>query len=161
LDMVKGALVLVAAATRHPNDVDDALRTPHRLATEVELQVPTSQDRSEILRAIRGHSTAALSNELIEMIAERTHGYVGADLFALLQLVCRKARQRQLPPKKRSPFDQVHVNEREGQDVKEVIVPLEIQEPDVVSALQETRPTAMREVFLETPKVRWSDIGGQ
>ncbi|EYE92587.1 putative AAA family ATPase [Aspergillus ruber CBS 135680] len=161
LDMAKGALVLVAAATRHPNDVDDALRTPHRLATEVELQVPTSQDRSEILRAIRGHSTAALSNELIEMIAERTHGYVGADLFALLQLVCRKARQRQLPPKKGPFFDQVRANESEGQDVKEVIVPLEIQELDVVSALQETRPTAMREVFLETPKVRWSDIGGQ
>ena len=148
LDMVKGALVLVAAATRHPNDVDDALRTPHRLATEIELQVPTSQDRAEILRAIRGHSSAGLSDFLIETIAEKTHGYVGADLFALLQLVCRKARQRQI-----SKLDVTKESEALG--------PLEIQESDIFPALQETRPTAMREVFLETPKVRWSDIGGQ
>ena len=148
LDMVRGALVLVAAATRHPNDVDDALRTPHRLATEIELQVPTSQDRAEILRAIRGHSSAGLSDLLIETMAEKTHGYVGADLFALLQLVCRKARQRQI-----SKLDVTKETEALG--------PLEIQESDIISALQETRPTAMREVFLETPKVRWSDIGGQ
>lgn len=165
LDMVKGALVLVAAATRHPNDVDDALRTPHRLATEVELQVPTSQGRSEILRAIRGHSSTELSDMLIEMIAERTHGYVGADLFALLQLVCRKARQRKLHNSHLTTgmpgvSDQICLTRNEDHG-KEAIMPLEIQEYDVISALQETRPTAMREVFLETPKVRWSDIGGQ
>ena len=158
LDMTKHALVLVAAASRHPNDVDDALRTPHRLATEIELQVPTAQDRSEILRAIRGDSTQ-LSDALIELIAEKTHGYVGADLFALLQLVCRKARQRQMHENGVSgePSNDLH----ENYDEKETAVPLWIHEYDVISALQETRPTAMREVFLETPKVRWSDIGGQ
>lgn len=45
--------------------------------------------------------------------------------------------------------------------VMDASVPLDIREIDILSALQEIRPTAMREVFLETPKVRWTDIGGQ
>lgn len=164
LDAIRGASILVVAATRHPNNVDDALRTPHRLGTEIELQVPTAQDRAEILRAIRGPVSAGLSNELIEMLAEKTHGYVGADLFALLQLICRKARQRQfleqgsiVPPPPQQPTDSSHDNHGD----MEVSVDLEIREADILASLQEIRPTAMREVFLETPKVRWSDIGGQ
>ncbi|KAH1973624.1 hypothetical protein LV164_008253 [Aspergillus fumigatus] len=166
LEMAKSALVLVVAATRHPNDVDDALRTPHRLAIEIEMQVPTAQDRAEILRAICGSSTRQLSEELIETIAEKTHGYVGADLFALLQLVCRKARQRQLC-QSRSPTRLCDVTSSPDlvagvEHIEEnMVVDLDIEESDVMSALQETRPTAMREVFLETPKVRWTDIGGQ
>lgn len=163
LDAIRGASILVVAATRHPNNVDDALRTPHRLGTEIELQVPTAQDRAEILRAIRGPVSAGLSNELIEMLAEKTHGYVGADLFALLQLICRKARQRQVfeqgstVPPPPQPTDSSHDNHGE----MEASVDLEIREADILASLQEIRPTAMREVFLETPKVRWSDIGGQ
>ncbi|PYI24230.1 AAA-domain-containing protein [Aspergillus japonicus CBS 114.51] len=158
LDMVKGALVLVVAATRHPNDVDDVLRTPHRLAIEIELQVPTAQARSEILRAICGNPSPTLSDTLIDLIAEKTHGYVGADLFALLQLVCRKARKRQSTEKHICATDN---GSNTGQMALDADTSLKIDDDDVLSALQETRPTAMREVFLETPKVRWSDIGGQ
>ena len=158
LDNIKDALVLVVAATRHPNDVDDALRTPHRLAIEIELQVPTSQDRIEILRAIRGDVTTEPSNALMDMIAEKTHGYVGADLFALLQLVSRKARRRQMLE---CQSVNGHGDRPTDDQASDDRTPLRIQETDVQSALQEVRPTAMREVFLETPKVRWSDIGGQ
>ncbi|KAE8374329.1 P-loop containing nucleoside triphosphate hydrolase protein [Aspergillus bertholletiae] len=161
LDLARGAMVLVVAATRHPNEVDDALRTPHRLATEIELHVPTAYDRAEILRAICGYQSPILSDGLIDMMAEKTHGYVGADLFALLQLICRKARQRQIE-KSNSNSGSLHQTFMftSNLSTKET-VPLEVQEADVLTALQETRPTAMREVFLETPKVRWSDIGGQ
>lgn len=161
LDFLKDAYVLVAAATRHPNDVDDSLRTPHRLAIEVELQVPAAKDRIEILRAIRGCSSEP-NDMLLEMIAEKTHGYVGADLFALLQLICRKARRQQLLKSGAiNGFHELpHTNQSKGQD-EVVNVSLEIHQNDVLSALQEVRPTAMREVLLETPKVRWSDIGGQ
>ncbi|KAL4939556.1 hypothetical protein BDV06DRAFT_34595 [Aspergillus oleicola] len=169
MDAAKPACVLVVGATRHPNDVDDALRTPHRLANEIELQIPTARDRSEILSALCGGPSATLSVNLIELIAEKTHGYVGADLFALLQLVCRKARQRQINGHETNrlqsrdaisestlseDFDGLRLNGGSA-------VGLRIEEGDILSALQETRPTAMREVFLETPKVRWSDIGGQ
>ncbi|GKZ27799.1 AAA+-type ATPase [Aspergillus brasiliensis] len=163
VDATKNAFVLIVAATRHPNDVDDALRTPHRLATEIELHIPTAQDRAQILRAICGCPSPSLSDTLIDMIAEKTHGYVGADLFALLQLISRKARQRQTLESvpcfrdERIPTD----NAVGGQSTQEPGTPIHIIDVDVLSALQETRPTAMREVFLETPKVRWSDIGGQ
>jgi AAA family ATPase len=166
LDAIRNASILVVAATRHPNQVDDALRTPHRLGTEIELQVPTAQDRAEILRAIRGPVSAGLTDELVELLAEKTHGYVGADLFALLQLVCRKARQRQLLEQPRTvppanPTNEPYSSHHGGSSDENPTIPLEIQETDISLSLQEIRPTAMREVFLETPKVRWSDIGGQ
>ncbi|KAJ5341614.1 hypothetical protein N7541_010738 [Penicillium brevicompactum] len=170
LDLIRNSSILVVAATRHPNQVDDALRTPHRLGTEIELQVPTSHDRAEILRAIRGPVSSGLTDELVDLLAEKTHGYVGADLFALLQLVCRKARQRQLSEQpvtalftalSVNPTDKVSDCPRDGSGDENMVIPLHIQEADIFTSLQEIRPTAMREVFLETPKVRWSDIGGQ
>ncbi|KAL4869313.1 hypothetical protein BDV12DRAFT_83070 [Aspergillus spectabilis] len=164
MDSAKTAHVLVVGVTRHPNDVDDALRTPHRLANEIELQIPTAHDRAEIVTAICGGPSFALSKTLIELIAEKTHGYVGADLFALLQLVCRRARQRQINNEEGRQLDIGDTISRNFEDLRldgEQPIGLKIEEGDVLSALQETRPTAMREVFLETPKVRWSDIGGQ
>ncbi|KAJ6104201.1 ATPase [Penicillium sp. IBT 18751x] len=150
LDAIRSASILVVAATRHPNNVDEGLRTPHRFGAEIELQVPTAQDRAEILRAIRGPVSAGLTDELVEYLAEKTHGYVGADLFALLQLICRKARQRQLLEQDTIPQNSVLSTniENDGQ----ISVDLVIQETDIISSLQEIRPTAMREVFLETPK---------
>lgn len=166
LDAIRNTSVLVVAATRHPNQVDDALRTPHRLATEIEIQVPTALDRAEILYAIRGPVSAGLTDELVELIAEKTHGYVGADLFALLQLICRKARQRQLLASSSTVTSSnlmanPYSSHQGSPSDHELATPLEIREMDIQLALQEIRPTAMREVFLETPKVRWSDIGGQ
>ncbi|KAL4902883.1 hypothetical protein BDW74DRAFT_157822 [Aspergillus multicolor] len=164
MDSAKAARVLVIGATRHPNDVDDLLRTPHRLANEIELQIPTARDRSEIITAICGGPSSVLSEKLIELIAEKTHGYVGADIFALLQLVCRKARQRQTSNNGDSNSDSANTISKAIQGLSidnGPAVGLKIEEGDILSALQETRPTAMREVFLETPKVRWSDIGGQ
>ncbi|KAJ5532114.1 ATPase [Penicillium frequentans] len=169
LDAMRSASVLVIAATRHPNNVDDALRTPHRFGTEIEIQVPTALDRAEILRAIRGPASAGLTDAMVDLLAEKTHGYVGADLFALLQLICRKARQRQMleqksvsPSRSQSvPASDIMDATSDAEENGPVTVDLAIQESDIWSSLQEIRPTAMREVFLETPKVRWSDIGGQ
>ncbi|KAJ5734195.1 ATPase [Penicillium malachiteum] len=168
LDAIRDSSILVVAATRHPNNVDDALRTPHRLGTEIEIQIPTAQDRAEILRALRGPASGGLTDELVELLAEKTHGYVGADLFALLQLICRKARQRQML--EQGPLDlpaiqTLSISEsadaEEGAEGENLAVELNIREVDIWASLQEIRPTAMREVFLETPKVRWTDIGGQ
>ncbi|KAI5287384.1 AAA+-type ATPase [Ascosphaera aggregata] len=148
IDTIQGTNVLVVAAARNPNQVDDALRTPHRFGVEIELPVPTARERREILMAIRGADSYP-RDDVISTVAERTHGYVGADLFSLLQLACRKALSRYsqtLGSTGQTPSDQI---------------PLDISEKDVLSAMQEIRPTAMREVFLETPNVRWTDIGGQ
>ena len=158
-DSVKDALVLVVAATRHPNDVDDSLRTPHRFAIEVELPIPTAQERGEIIREICGAASGQVGDALVQMLADKTHGYVGADLFALLQTACRKARKRQMAESKST--DVLRNTAALAPDMTtEPTVSVEIKEGDLLSALQESRPTAMREVFLETPKVRWTDIGG-
>lgn len=161
LDSIRSTHVFVAAATRHPNDVDDGLRTPHRLGNEIELQVPTAKDRAEILNAIRGASTEP-TEALLSRMSEQTHGYVGADLFALLQLSCRKARSRQLRNiASHNSYPEVAAGSTNENTASNESISLKIYEEDMQLALQEIRPTAMREVFLETPKVRWSDIGGQ
>ncbi|KAK2748197.1 AAA+-type ATPase [Onygenales sp. PD_40] len=163
MDTLQDSKVLVAACTRHPNDVDDALRTPHRFGVEIELPVPTAKGREAILLAIRGPSLVPDDNQLAKL-AERTHGYVGADLFSLLQLSCRKAETRQISnmehekslSNEQPTLDSVSPDPEIASET-----PLQIEDADIALALQETRPTAMREVFLETPKVKWSDIGGQ
>ncbi|KAK2737123.1 AAA+-type ATPase [Myotisia sp. PD_48] len=167
LDSLQDTNVLVVAATRHPNDVDETLRTPHRLGIEVELQIPTAKNRLEILTALRG-SASEPSDELLVNVASRTHGYVGADLFSLLQLTCRKAKARLFSTanlessKHKSQGDQKNENiSPSEQDQSESPIVLNINGEDISSALREIRPTAMREVFLETPNVRWTDIGGQ
>ncbi|PGH29351.1 AAA family ATPase [[Emmonsia] crescens] len=163
LDTLQDTKVLVAACTRHPNDVDDALRTPHRFGVEIELPVPTAKGREEILLSIRGTSIVPDDNQLAKL-AERTHGYVGADLFSLLQLSCRKAQTRQILQLKQGKPCSSEQDVSGQAAFSESGVPdenfLQIDDIDISLALQETRPTAMREVFLETPKVRWSDIGG-
>ncbi|EEH19639.1 hypothetical protein PABG_01898 [Paracoccidioides brasiliensis Pb03] len=163
LDTIQDTKVLVAACTRHPNDVDDGLRTPHRFGVEIELPVPTAEGREEILLAIRGTSAVPSDSQLAKL-AERTHGYVGADLFSLLQLACRKAQTRQILQLEQGGPSEQHILDG-AVSSSDVMIPdenlLQIEDIDISLALQETRPTAMREVFLETPKVRWSDIGGQ
>jgi AAA family ATPase len=163
LDSLQNSQVLVVACTRHPKDVDDTLRTPHRLGTEIELPVPTANDRKEILYALRG-SEVEPSDELLQNIASRTHGYVGADLYSLLQLACRKALTRGLSSVTVSGSiaqsqSASHVDRASQEEAAPIHVSL--LEEDMNQALQETRPTAMREVFLETPQVKWKDIGGQ
>lgn len=165
LDSLQDSKVLVVACTRHPNNVDDSLRTPHRLGLELELQIPTAKDRREILFALRGPSPQP-SDSLLERMSKETHGYVGADLFLLLQSTCRKAKNRivadiksrQTSTNKTSDGTEVEQGETEGPGPE---IQLDIQQEDIYAALEGVRPTAMREVFLETPMVRWSDIGGQ
>lgn len=157
IDALGNAKVLVVAATRHPNEVDDSLRTPHRLSVEVEISIPTAAARKEILYAIRDGASEP-NDSVLDFMAEKTHGYVGADLFALLQMTCRKARDRLVPSTKLMNLDSPIDNKASDEKNSAWLV---INEDDVVAAMQDVRPTAMREVFLETPKVRWTDIGGQ
>lgn len=155
IDLLGKDKVLVVAATRQPNEVDDALRTPHRLAVETEISVPTAAARKEILCAIRGDASQP-SDSLIDLMAEKTHGYVGADLFALLQMSCRKARDRIILDNDGA----LGSSEPASDDTARNSL-FDLREDDIIQAMQEIKPTAMREVFLETPKVRWTDIGGQ
>ena len=166
-DRVADSRVLVIAAASHPNDIDDSLRTPSRFLQEIEMQIPNANDRTKILKILRGEEKYP-SDDLLERLGERTHGYVGADLLALLKSAWRKARDAYFS----KSFTGLAVQsnrctpeeaEQTSTEVSSKAEPqsLVVSEEDIFAALQEIKPTAMREVFVETPKVRWSDIGGQ
>ncbi|KIY00744.1 uncharacterized protein Z520_03409 [Fonsecaea multimorphosa CBS 102226] len=141
---IRGSPTLVVAEARHPNDIDERLRTEGRFAAEIELPIPSALQRKEILLALRGKDSVP-TDDLLQEISERTHGYVGVDLRALLRVTIRFASMH--PP----PAGAEH-------DEKTQLV---VQHADFETALQQVRPSALQEIFLETPNVRWTDIGGQ
>lgn len=172
-DLIRGRPVLVVAETRHPNNINESLRAPSYFSTEIELPVPTASDRAEILRAICHHADQPTDASIDEM-AQKTHGYVGADLYALLQSATDIALQRiEAKAAVMNGSDlgmhglSLETSTRDNPDppaYTEVHRPeaqLQITLDDLTKALSQVRPTALQEVFLETPNIRWSDIGGQ
>lgn len=167
LDRLGDSLTLFIGATRRLIDIDESLRVPGRLEFEIEIPIPDANARIEILKVLQ-RLPAAASDAGLERLGECTHGYVGADLMALLQLAADKAEARyiQLPQSRDNHSIQVNSHHHQSdsapepsEEINEIIV--EVTEADLEEAMTEIRPTAMREVFLEAPKVRWSDIGGQ
>ena len=151
LERLGESKLLVLAATRSINDVDQILRTPHRFSVEIEVPVPTAKSRAAILKTLNGLSVEE-QDPNFDYLAERTHGFVGADLYKLLQVAARRAKSRS-----KSLINQ-DTRSFESRDTEiDVAVLLE----DYQRALREVRPSAMQEIFVETPEVRWSDIGGQ
>jgi len=131
-----GRSVFFLAATNAPNSIDSALRRPGRLDREIEISAPNISERIEILRLILDSYSHDISEGDIETIAKTCHGYVGADLM----LLCKEA------------FIISHSTASESDKLSQ----LHLQK-----ALARIKPSAMREVYVEVPKVKWSDIGGQ
>lgn len=140
--MGAGGQVVVVGATNRPNSIDPALRRPGRFGQELEIGIPDAEGRLDILRLMLRDMPHELTEENIVDLAGKTHGYVGADLAALCRDAVMAAIQRGLAAG--TPENELAVATR-----------------DVNRALVDIRPSAMREIFLETPKVFWTDIGGQ
>ena len=139
--------VIVIGATNIPNALDPALRRPGRFDREIELGVPNKQGRKEILQIhTRG---MPISNVDIDKIADITHGYVGADIAALCKEAAMHALRRVLP-------DLGALKQDKPIDYEKLFVTKE----DFDYALKMVEPSAMREVLIEVPKIKWSDIGG-
>ncbi|KAI8823420.1 P-loop containing nucleoside triphosphate hydrolase protein [Fimicolochytrium jonesii] len=139
--------VVIMGATNRPNSLDEALRRPGRFDREIEIGIPSAPARLEILTALLRHVPHSLSEVEVAEVAAKTHGYVGADLAA----VCREAGLKTIK--------RVTAN---GTAMKgDNDVDLRISHDDVLAALTEIKPSAMREIMLEVPKVLWTDIGGQ
>jgi transitional endoplasmic reticulum ATPase len=85
----------------------------------------------------------------LEKLASMTHGFVGADLEYLCKEAAMKALRRMLP----------ELRLEDERIPPEVLNRLVVTMADFEQALKEITPTAMREVYLETPEVHWSDIG--
>jgi transitional endoplasmic reticulum ATPase len=143
--------IVVIGATNIPNSIDPALRRPGRFDREIELGVPNKDGRKEILQIhTRG---MPLTKEVdVQKISEITHGYVGADLNALCKEAAMYALRRILPDlgelKEDKPIPQ------------EVLKKLIVNDEDFQHALKMVEPSAMREVLIEIPNVKWEDVGG-
>ncbi|KAI8908834.1 P-loop containing nucleoside triphosphate hydrolase protein [Powellomyces hirtus] len=144
--------VIVIGATNRPNSLDEALRRPGRFDREIEIGIPSAPARLEILTALLASIPHTLLQTDVSDVAASTHGYVGADLAA----VCREAGLKAI---KRMAINPLSVSDAGKTD--SACPELRIGPDDVLAAMSEIRPSAMREIMLEVPKVLWTDIGGQ
>jgi len=149
--------LVVVAATSRPNAIDQALRRPGRFDREVEIGIPNVDSRREILEILTrdiDFSSEQPKEATIKTLAAKTHGFVGADLEAVVRTAFTSAL-------KRLEQDDLDLSTLTLNDTPETQPQPLLREEDIDSALKDVRPTAMREIFLEPPKVHWSDIGGQ
>jgi len=142
--------VIVIAATNVPNILDPALRRPGRFDREMEIGIPDRKGRKEILEIHTRHMPLAKDVNL-DNLADITYGYTGADISALTKEGAMHALRRILPKIKWK---------EEGSLPKEALEKLVVNKKDFDYALKIVEPSAMREVLIEVPNVKWSDIGG-
>ncbi|MBS3064158.1 MAG: CDC48 family AAA ATPase [DPANN group archaeon] len=142
--------VIVIAATNRQDSLDPALRRGGRFDREIEIGVPDKNGRLIILKIHTRHMPLEKNVDLKEL-AEVTHGFVGADLESL----CKEAAMAVL----RRELAKVDLNAEE-QIPSEILEKLKVVKQDFKEALKMVRPSAMREVLIESPKVNWTDIGG-
>ena len=141
--------VIVIAATNRQNALDPALRRPGRFDREIEIKVPDKNGRLEILQ-IHSRNMPLDPDVDQKKIAAVTHGFVGADLEYLCKEAAMKCLRRLLPD----------LNLEDEKLPPETLDKLIITQNDFNQAIKDVMPSAMREVFLESPDVKWGDIGG-
>ncbi|MFO8034288.1 MAG: CDC48 family AAA ATPase [Candidatus Bipolaricaulota bacterium] len=141
--------VIVMGATNRIEAIDQALRRPGRFDREIEVRVPDREGRSEMFMIHTRGMPLAQDVDLAEY-TELTHGFVGSDIEALCREAAMNALRRVLP----------QVNLEEEGIPAELMEELVVQRRDFEQAMKEVRPSAMREVLVEVPRVTWEDIGG-
>ncbi|KAJ2471509.1 AAA+-type ATPase [Coemansia sp. RSA 2322] len=156
-----GDRVVVIGATNRPNAIDPALRRPGRFDREVEVPIPSPAARLQILRKKLAATPSDLSAEQLEAVAATTHGFVGADIEALVREAAVIAIKRHSLATGLTAGATGQSESRSSERLQSRLEQLRIEHADVVSALRLVRPSTMREVTLEIPNVKWSDIGGQ
>ena len=147
--LTKRQNVIVIGATNIPNALDPAMRRPGRFDREISIPIPDRNGRLEVLEI---HSRGMPLAQDVDMthLADITHGFVGADLEAL----CREAAMvclRGIMPDIDFALTQIPY---------EQLAKLEVHMDDFLASLREVEPSAIREVFVEVPDVRWQDVGG-
>jgi transitional endoplasmic reticulum ATPase len=141
--------VVVLGATNRPGSVDPALRRPGRFDKEFEVSVPSEDGRLEILEI---HTRGMPISEDIDLkdLSLDLHGYTGADLKSLCREAALKSIRRYLP----------EIDLETETIPTEVLQSMQIKLIDFYDAMQDVVPTAMREFYIERPKVWWRDVGG-
>jgi len=141
--------VIVIGATNIPNTIDPALRRPGRFDREISIPIPDKNGRLEILE-IHTRGMPLAKDVDVEKLASITHGFVGADLEALAREAAMSALRKILP----------EIDFELSEIPYEALLELEITMDNFLEAMKEIEPSAIREVFVEVPDVKWSDVGG-
>ena len=141
--------IIVIGATNIPNTLDPALRRPGRFDREISIPIPDKNGRLEILE-IHTRGMPLGKDVSLKKLAEITHGFVGADLQALAREAAMSALRKILPKidfeMSDIPYETLHT--------------LEVTMDNFLEAMKEVEPSAIREVFVEVPDVKWEDVGG-
>jgi len=141
--------VVVIGATNRVDAIDPALRRGGRFDREIEIGVPDRDGRKEILQVHTRNMPLAEGIDL-DVYAENTHGFVGADLENLAKEAAMHALRR-IRPRLDLESDEIDAD---------ILESIEVLESDLKSALKGIEPSALREVFVEVPDVSWEDVGG-
>jgi transitional endoplasmic reticulum ATPase len=141
--------VIVLGATNRPDSVDPALRRPGRFDREIEISVPNEEGRLEVL-LIHTRGMPISEDINLKILASELYGYTGADIKSLCREAAMKSIRRYLP----------EIDLETEKIPSEVLKSMEIKLIDFYDAMHEVVPTAMREFYVERPKVWWQDVGG-
>ncbi|MBY9001200.1 MAG: AAA family ATPase, partial [Candidatus Heimdallarchaeota archaeon] len=140
--------VIVIGATNRVNAIDPALRRPGRFDREIEIGIPDRDGRYEVL-LIHTRGMPLEKDVDLNRLADLTHGFVGADISALVKESAMQSLRRMLP--------ELNLEE---EIPMEVLQKIHVINDDFRNALRTIEPSALREVFVEIPDVNWEDIGG-
>jgi len=141
--------VIVIGATNRLDAIDNALRRGGRFDREIEIGVPNKEGRKQIFE-IHTRGMPLEDNVDLEDMAERTYGFVGADIATVTKEAAMTAIRRIKPD----------IDLSEDELSQETLDMLSVTRDDFKQAMRETEPSAMREVFVEVPEVEWTDVGG-
>jgi transitional endoplasmic reticulum ATPase len=147
--MTSRGKVVVIAATNRVNAIDPALRRPGRFDREIEIGVPNRDGRLEVLQ-IHTRGMPMEKDVNLEKLADISHGFVGADLQSLAKEAAMRALRRVLP----------EINLSSESISLETLKKIVVRMQDFMDVIKEMEPSAMREVFVEVPDIKWEDIGG-
>ena len=144
----RGELIVIGA-TNIPNVLDPALRRPGRFDREIEIGIPDQKSRLDVLH-IHTRGMPLDADVDLEKLANITHGFVGADMEALCREAAMSALRKIMPD-----------IDFQAEDIPyETLLALSVRMDDFREALKEVEPSAIREVFVEVPNIKWGDIGG-
>ncbi|MEM3505813.1 MAG: CDC48 family AAA ATPase, partial [Archaeoglobaceae archaeon] len=140
--------VLEALKTRFEKKfIEDMKEKVNKAKDEKEIREVLSRDEN-LFREVK----AKLIDAMLEDLANRTNGFVGADLAAL----AKEAAMHAL----RDRMEKGEIDIEAKEIPAEVLSKLVVTKKDFDEALKFIEPSAMREVLVEVPKIRWEDIGG-
>jgi len=140
--------VVVIGATNRPNALDPAIRRPGRFDREIEISIPNRNGRLEILQ-IHTRGMPLAGDVDLEKLADLAHGYAGADLAALSKEAAMHSIRR-IVPEMDLEMESIPV---------EILNKINVKKEDFFAALREMQPSSLREVLIESPNLKWDDIG--